>query len=816
MPVEANPFGDQPNASAWNDGILIQTPCKNLYYSRAMGDYFYKECPTGMIGSGKWVEVPQGKFLSEFSQEEADALALAYLEEQGQQLANLDGVCVLGDFTEVFTSMQTAVNWDWLLDKDSPTTPMCIKSDTGDVKFTVLPLMNLTFFNGLTGAPVGAGPAFKVPFDIHDTHGLMHINFAEVASSRDDLLGACFITSGAMSGNLIPFQTYGSFLLGDFGSTEIFGDENDDTVVPVTLGGILGIVETAESYNQAFTDGHFNGYIIAYKTTIQVYKWSDALDDYESIAEVPFSLKERTVYVGYGIRYDRGKWAAELYLNGAWQLSIYDDDIVSFTMMRYQRGVLSMDYWFGDVVIGSMSPFTNRVPPAVTVKSFEPTEIYVDYPTTDPLGNPVTKPDRMTLLEPEGTAVDVLDAVNGEPKLIQNVPVKDLGMEVSFTDGSVNGSVPFTGFGVRFDPNTWTEPKIGQQTRLFGCCPVFTYRWTKVWEAPFSYGMNRLYEGKLAGLDEIEFFNCSQTEFPNIIPTLSIFNDQPYNDFAYLGPSDLGCKPSGWDKNLTPEDEILGIMWPSMSHQTFPFNGQLYTKDYIASRWLYFLMIPQTSDITKGPTTFKYKMPWLRMFSGVRGLRTRTPLDAPVYEPCSCEYPTCGDKNYFRSTSFTMTVSNPGLTQGNTGKACDGLFDLANIPNAWEVQATGWHWDIKVEDILVDDYRKIKITLHAIAPELMGQVMNSSQIQQHGKDLVRIRIWRLDWDLPVWDSNALLTTQVANVPAPPPGFTTGMPPELTLEYTISPTLYEYDHTLPLFGDDTGNFYFEIMKPNLEV
>lgn len=812
MPVPSTIFGDQSNASVWNDGLNQQTPCQNLYYNRLVGDYFYKECPTGMIGTGKWFEVAAGTFASEISQSDADDLALAYLEEQGQTLADAEGECLLGDFTEVFTSMQSAVNWDWLADKGT-NTPFYAKAYKQDTAYTLLPLMNITWFLGEDGAAFPSSEQIYVPFDIHDEFGLMHINYAGVSAQRENLIALNWVTTGQLAANLIPFQTYGGFLIADFGSQEIWGGEES-----FTLGGMLGIIETAESYAAPFvahpTDptksGHFTGYLVTYKEEINIWKWSDAAEDYELIGSVNFNMQNRTIYFGYGIRYDQGQWAAELYINGAWQYSLFDDSIVSFTMFRYQRGVMSMDYWFGDWIIGSMSPFVNRTPPALYVHNFAPKELYLDWPPDDLTPEYYARPDRYVQLVPQGDAVTTLDAVDGPVNLIALEQAGDLGFEVE-VPGTAGFEFPVAQWGVRWDPNDWTEGNLGQQERLFGCCPFFAYRWSKVRTAPFLYGMNRVYEAPLDFDDELYFFNIGEDIFPEYIPYVSVLEDDPYNDLAYLAPTRNKCYPSGYDRPLEVNDMLEPYTWATMEHQTFVFDGLLYTKDYVASRWIYFYLNPQVDDNVDVATVFKFHMPYLRMFSGVRGLRTRKALEAPVYDIPNCPYPVCGDDNYFLAVgTFTevdvSTLSSTAILQ------CDGLFPLSGVPGDEQIQDNGWHWDVTVQDKVDVDHRIITVTLSSVAPELMGYLLDSSQLAHVALDSVKLRVWRTDWPLPVWESDAVIENVNINVPPAPAGQINGMPPEITLMYIVAPLTYEYDPLLPLFADTTGTFSFELLLP----
>lgn len=807
MPTPSAPWlNDGQITTVWAEGgTPPPSSCDVFYRSRRFADYFFKECPTGQVGSGVYFIVPAGRFWSMISQEHADEQAINYLETAGQEAAQLNGVCKLGDFTEIFTSLQTALHWDWIGDKGAPSFPFHGHGiEIAGNGYTLLPLLNFTFFKGSNGTALGARPDTKLAFTVEPTHGMIHVNLASFSASLESLLAGGWVTTGDLAQNLIPFQTYGGFLLGDFGSEEIWGDVNGEGAWE--LGGFLGVVETIESFATPFsphpTDptkpGHFNGYIIAYKDVVGIYKWSDVTETYETITTIDFDLRDRTTYIGYGIRYDRGRWAAEFYINGAWQYSIFDDSITSFTMMRYQRGVLSMDYWMGDMLIGSMSPFTNRVPPALKVLSFEPAEVYTAYPEA----RPVNKPE----LIPQGTATDTLDAIEGPGSIRTAQPVKSLGFSAT-ASGEIGYRRPVAEWGVRWDPNTWTDPKIATQTRLFGCCPYMLHRWTKEYVAPFPYGMNREYEGVLSSDDILYFFNCSDTEFPAIIPSLSIFNEEPYSDVANLKQLPANCKPSGYDRALEAQDLLEPYTWETMSHQTFPFTGTLYTKDYVASRWIYFRLEPQSADDVSAPTVFNFHVPHLKMFSGTRGIRTRKKIAAPIYDLQTCPYPNCQTPDTqarILQTSFGTFTGSDADRNISVVQTCDTLF-----PGLFSVEQGEWNWTVTVKDYDDGGNRKIRVTVSMVSAKLMDDfLMNSSQLQPlpNAAGFVRFLAWRTDWELPVWDQVVALTNYTLNVPPLPPSGGPGMPPEATL-------IYEFDGTgnpEPSFADNTGLFYFHLI------
>lgn len=808
MPTPSAPWvNDGQITTIWAEGgTPPPTSCDNYYGNRRVADYFYKECPTGQVGSGVYFIVPAGRFWSTESQAAADSQAIAYMEQAGQEAVNLTGECKLGDFTEVFTSMQAALHWDWIGDKGvASSLPFYGRSFLTTTAYSLTPLLNCTFFKGTDGSALGVAAGRILPFTIEPTYGSIHLDFKDFEPSRADLLGAGWVTTGTLASNLVPFQTYGGFLLGDFGSAEIYGDEDGEGAW--TLGGMLGIVETASSFNQVFsphpTDatkpGHFNGYIIAYKEVITIYKWSDALVDYEVIGTIDFDLRERTTYVGYGIRYDQGQWAAEIYLNGAWQYSIFDEDVVSFTMMRYQRGVLSMDYWIGDLIIGSMSPFTNRVPPALTVKNFAPEEIYVDYPIPE-------RPAHFFPVVTQGTATDLIDGISGPSMLRVEQPEKSIGFSALSESGGSFQS-PTAVLGLRWDPNLWDEVTLGQQERLFGCAPFLALRWTRVYEAHFPYGMNRTYEGHLDLPNEQTFFNIDEADFPAIIPTLSVFDTDPYNDIAYNQATQAKCLPAGFDRPTEAIDLLEPYSWESMEQQVFPFSGTMYTKDYIASRWIYYYLNPQMPDpVPAVPEVFNLHITKAAMFSGVRGIRTRLPMPAPVYDVPNCPYPTC---QVLPTTDRILQTFPASFTGGgstfdlSTTDLCDTLF-----PGIRSVEQGEWNWDIAVSDFLDGTTRKIRISLSMVSAKLMDDYLLSSAqlLPLTNPSPVRFIAWRTDWPLPVWDTIVTMTSYTLTVPPPPPSGGPGMPPSATVVYEFDGTLEDH----PSFADLDGSFYFHLM------
>jgi hypothetical protein len=66
----------------------------NYYNAMAWGVYTKNDCPVGYVGTPVTYTVPAGKYVSIISQADANAMALAERDANGQAYANLHGSCV--------------------------------------------------------------------------------------------------------------------------------------------------------------------------------------------------------------------------------------------------------------------------------------------------------------------------------------------------------------------------------------------------------------------------------------------------------------------------------------------------------------------------------------------------------------------------------------------------------------------------------------------------------------------------------------------------------------------------------------------------
>lgn len=775
MPSRVTPFGSEDTASnIWIDGNAI-TPsgCLNFYRSAMIEGYFYKECPSGQSGTGVYFQVPEGKFLSQVSQEAADAAAQAYFTEQGQLLANDIGACEFGQFYEVFTSIQAAVNWDWIADKDDPTvfpyTPSFVSNDGR------LPLSVIEKFSGLTGAALNGFQPFQ--FDIHSVHGLMHFNFALTHPERDDLLVAWYMDRGDFTANLFAAQTLHGFLIADHGSIEIHGmdpesEDYDPEYVPFELGGMLGIIETTDSINDVFTDGHFNGYIISYSDAIYVRKWNTLTSEYDIIETIPFEMKNKTVYFGYGIRYDQGEWAAEIYLNGAWQASIFDDKITAFTGVRYQRGVLSVDYWFGDYIIGSMSPFTNRVPGKLTIKHYNATEITNQ--TTELFNGNHNIYIPAVPNVPEASILATLS--NDTTRFLANEQTSYVAGSFLTENTPFFFQTAFIGLTMKFDLTSHGE--LGD--RLYGCFPFITWRLLETSVASFPNGMNREYKEYDSNDNNWSLYRIPEESWPFTVTDPLVPNN--YNPIYQTLYEDTGRKQAPfaycYPDRFENQAEIYQVSpWISSVFVPFQFTGLLYTKQEIADTYVQWWLYPQLPNYN---TTYTLEVAQVKIFSGVNGIRTEELLEAPVWPTIACpEIPECSAEN-------RMLIAYGIWEEGLGGEPdhykivapadCDTLYNKYPLYNQ-----TTWNWTIGINDILADGARRLVFefgSLYNFGDLVFDPNQISGVLTQHVS--LFLKVWRDDWKMMVW--SGVITFVDGEIVVPPPPNNDGLPTSTTIHY----------------------------------
>jgi len=426
MPSEVLPFGpEDKNTTIWSPGSHpIPSSCANVYSSLFVEGYFYKVCPTGFSSNQLYLSFPAGFVNSTISQDDATRAAQELLALKGAELAEASGTCTLGEFQEVFSLVDSTYNWDWVADR-ADIFPREIKNTLPDgfaygtgmdggikVEFPIgnslaWPLMigffysETTLFLDETANMVSPTEALRI--DIHDDYGLIHLDFRTL---HHELYPDLVVYAGKNSNESadIPeadeyvFQNtclYLGKLVADFGSREIYGpawdeetdgpsDEpsftgivNEDQIREFTvaeLGGFLFRIDTA---SRSIINGKLAGvYLVCYKNDIQVYKYDVGTDEYESLYSIPYDPQNKTTYFGCSIIFDGTNKVAEIYIDGQFELSIPDDTLTNIHLpMCYQRGVFSMDHWVGDIVSGVTYPGTNRLPPPITTRYFEPTDM---------------------------------------------------------------------------------------------------------------------------------------------------------------------------------------------------------------------------------------------------------------------------------------------------------------------------------------------------------------------------------------------------------------------------------------------------------
>ena len=476
MPSKVQLFGpDDRNTTIWSPGSE-QNPdgCANVYSSLFVEGYFYKVCPTGFSSNQLYLSLPAGFVSSTVSQEEATQFARELLAAKGAELAEASGVCSLGEFQEVFSTVDATFNWDWVADKAtlfpreiSNKLPDGSGYGTGDdsgiiVEFPIgnslsWPLMIGFFYSDtalfLNEVPNQVVPSDPLRLDIQDDYGLLHLDLMHF--QHDTHPNLVVYAGGDFNGNFAPndvdnylFQNttlYAGKLIADFGSREIYGpdwDEETDgnrnlednpfkTQIPnpdyqpeftvASLGGFLFRIDTS---SRSIINGKLAGvYLVCYKEDIQVYKYDVGADDYISVGTIPFNPQNTTTYYGASILFDGTNKFLEIYIDGQFELSIADDTLTNIHLpICYQRGVFSVDYWVGDIVSGQTYPGTNRLPPPITTRYFEPTDIL--------------NPDVQSPAEPEKKILFPAEIVGAATLLEANAPFPKLAageVEVGFT-----------------------------------------------------------------------------------------------------------------------------------------------------------------------------------------------------------------------------------------------------------------------------------------------------------------------------------------------------------------------------------------------
>lgn len=639
MPSQVGLFGpDDKNTTIWSPGSE-QNPdgCANVYSSLFVEGYFYKVCPTGFSSNQLYISFPAGYVSSTVSQEEATQFARELLAARGQEIADAQGVCTLGEFQEVFSTVDATYNWDWVADKGT-IFPREIKNvipdgsslGTGDdsgivVEFPIgnslsWPLMIGFFYSGQTAFlsdttnQINADDALR--FDIQDPYGLIHLdlrsykfssqpNLTVFAGKDENSNGA-----GPNSADNYSFQNtclYLGKLVADFGSREIYGPAWDpDTEGPSTnsynpnpneipefsvasLGGFLFRIDTT---SRSVINGKIAGvYLVCYKEDIQVYKYDAMTDDYESLYSIPFNPKDTTTYYGCSILTSgSGVKTAEIYIDGQFELSIPDDTLTNIHLpICYERGVYSVDHWVGDIVTGVTYPGTNRLPPPITTRYFEPTDI-LNPDVTDPT-DPLKK-----ILYP-------FDIVGASTALEANKPMPKLAageVGVGFTKDllDVNDKVTnwFGGafFGqatnvlMNFDLSVYPElGKVLWGAHALQVGKIEMNRYSSVPgipSNPYRFLMTAYQIAPIIPKEDIPGIDWPNYDlFQYFVET---YNQHPRWSCSWDGifqPSDIFTEEEAIEENNATEDEELD------EEETIAFNSGLYLPAAIQSGdgWLY-------------------------------------------------------------------------------------------------------------------------------------------------------------------------------------------------------------------------------------
>lgn len=749
MPSKITLFGpDDKSTTIWSPGSQPGPDgCANVYSSLFVDGYFYKECPTGMSSNALYVSYPAGYVSSTISQEDATQAARELLAIAGQELADSTGVCLLGDFQEVFSEVDACMNWDWVADKATEfprelknVIPDGTSYGTGEdsgviVEFPIgntlsFPLGIAFFYSSanifLSDLSDDFAPSQALRVDIQDDYGLIHLdlmNFMHdtkpnlhVAAGRDT--NENYAINLATVYSLHHTTTYQGKLVADYGSREIygpawdpeldgppdnpFGEPNPNEIPEFTVAELGGFLFRIDTSSRSIINGKLAGvYLVCYKDDIQVYKYNAGLDDYESLYSIPYSPKNKTTYFGCSIIFDGEHTVAEIYIDGQFELSIPDNTLLNIHLpICYSRGFFSVDHWIGDITTGATYPGTNRLPPPVTTRYFEPIEI-----------QRVTAPDPAN---PGKYFLPPIDMVGeGETELEVNKPFPRLGsgpVEQGFKTDLMNYESQITAIGggaffgascpilTRFDLSGY--PEIGKI--LWGAHALVVgkiefNRYTEAANAPANpykylptaYGIHPIipvadFE---AGIDwsEYEIFTDFTERYQQHLryscSWMGIF--QPSEYFTEIFPSQNGgavfTPPEPSEEETDAEEAGVyepeqpqtadGWLYVSSMATLFPYYKEdLQTKTDLPNFYYFFeqgWFGSQTfQDVFAGIRTIKF-------MTGVQGKRTSEVLAGPEYNfkfrcptppadppPINVNIP-CVNKEFWMTGTF-------GPTEGGT------------------------------------------------------------------------------------------------------------------------------------------------------
>lgn len=716
MPSKVGLFGpDDKSTTIWSPGSEVSTDgCANVYSSLFVEGYFYKVCPTGFSSNQLYLTLPAGFVQSTISQEDATQAARDLLAAKGAELAEAQGVCTLGEFQEVFSTVDATFNWDWVADK-AVTFPRVIKNTlpngtgfgTGDDSGIMVqfpkgnsiswPLMigffyqepNL-FLANLTDQLI---PNTGLRIDIHNDYGLMHMDFMNFM--HDPVPNLC-VYAGRDENKLFELNTAATYvhqnislycgkLVADYGSREIYGPawdedldgpadnpffEPDHDVIPeftiATLGGFLFRIDTA---SRSIINGKLAGvYLVCYKDDIQVYKYDALEDDYVSVGQIPFNPKNTTTYYGASILFDGTNKFLEIYLDGQFELSIADDTLTNIHLpVAYQRGVYSMDHWIGDITSGQTYPGTNRLPPPITTRYFEPTDILL--PDVDDPGNPGKK--FIWPSEPVGGST-ALEANKPYPKLRAGEVGQGFKLDLEDFTTMVSSGWGGAFFGGTTDLLTnyalTAYPELGKvlwgaHTLQVGKTEMNRYSSVEgIPSNPYKFLMTALQITPVipvADIPDIDWpnypifdiflesyqqhprWNCS---WDGVFQPSDLFEDTADNESddateinemtedelpvfqAGLYPGDPRQKGDGWLYTSSMINMLPGRVFSDLGTGNFK---DLLTKDDITNHYYYFGQGWFGSQVI---TDLFTAIRTVKLMTGVQGKRTSEPLEPPEYD----------------------------------------------------------------------------------------------------------------------------------------------------------------------------------------
>lgn len=809
MPTPASPFGKEDVTSTiWSTGeATIPGACTNIYKSRRVSGYFYKECPTGQSGSGIYLIVPAGKFGSISSQEEADEAARAYLAAKGPELVQVTGTCELGEFLEIFSNLTGAVNWDWVANRETDFPHWTAHMETIEYSpnnQVQLPLIGLFVYNGPVdfndlGTPANLRtPTSALYYDLHNEHGLMHMNLVDwELDSADLVVEWSEVTAASYDAfnptGFIPLQyrhsNYIAFLVGDFGSTEVHETSR--------MGG--GIFELVTSRRAIEANGLASGtYFVCFKgAEVNIWAYDPMTEDYEIAYTIPFDMTSKTAFWGTSILIDEdGNFKAEIYLNGAWQIDIPDPDLLYVKPCPYMRGKTSMDYWFGDLFVGRIHYNTNRIPPVLHVEYYQPSSI-------EPFPQQFVPNTTQFYIPPT-------ELVGGETGLEVNaLPISLAGgtSDKCFRLHMTDYLDQISGGGQTFaQAHAWaqfdyTDGTYGLPPKFFGATALLVHQFrSMVYLKDEIPGDRRQFVMPMRNLE----LTCVQR--PDR-PFIGDYDEGDPFEFYYSNGTDLIRSPC-WDNfkaaDIHPMNldyrvacdniDLAGASWNELGVFSLEQLGSLMYKP--AAGWWDIRSFP---DVYSEIRTFMFK-------TGVAGIRTTETLEAPVYVQRECQPPvSC---SVWPVLMTTQGVGGDGLygPTVTTSQFCDSLFG-----GLYNVEQGGWNWEVMVEDLsdLAGDgsesfpyrygERYLRVTISMVSAALMDSFLWSSSQLMPLTNFKEIELWAYpsvgvgsvdtynqlgEWPIPSKVATLPLANYTLNVPPLPPSGGPGFPPEATLIYHL--------------------------------